>query len=107
MFQLVMPELAFPVANDDQCSESFTVTNTSDEPLELCAKARAEPWLADVLTVDVLSSSSSTHVNSFSLDPQQTMHIMLALPLRGIPFQNFTEKSLAKMLRRLFPFFLN
>ena len=79
LFQLVMPELAFPVANDDQCSESFTVTNTSDEPLELCAKAHAEPWLADVLTVDVLSSSSSTHVNSFSLDPQQTMHIMLAI----------------------------
>ena len=76
-YTLVMPQLKLPVAPDDKCSETFTVTNTSHEVLELRATAEPEPSLAHVISVDILSSSSSTHVNSFSLDEQQTMQIML------------------------------
>ena len=36
-----------------------------------------EPSLAHLISVDILSSSSSTHVHSFSLDQHQTMQIML------------------------------
>ena len=76
-FILVLPELTLPVAPDAKCAQTFTVTNTCDEPLELRALAEPAADLVDVISVDILSSSSSTHVHSFSLNPQQTMQIML------------------------------
>ncbi len=39
------------VLPDGKCCETFTVTNISDETLELRAVAAPEPELADVVTV--------------------------------------------------------
>jgi hypothetical protein len=77
---LQVPDLVLPsVPEGSGCNEWFHVTNISDEVIELSVEVVLDSEVSSVLTLDVLSSSTSTHVTSFSLDPSETLQLVVVL----------------------------
>jgi hypothetical protein len=56
--------------------------NISDEPIELQVEVDLDREAQSVLTLDVLNSSTSTHVTSFLLDPSEALQLVVVLKVR-------------------------